>query len=503
VFRKVLIANRGEIAVRIIRTLHEMGIAAVAVYSDADRASLHVRMADEAYPIGPAPASESYLRIDKLIDVAKRSGADAIHPGYGFLSENRELPLACVAAGITFIGPPASAMEAMGSKPAARAKMAAAGVPITPGGEANTIEEALATAERVGYPVLIKAAFGGGGKGMRLVHRAEDLGPALERAQSEAGRAFGNALVYIEKAILKPRHVEIQVLGDKHGNMVHLFERDCSIQRRHQKVVEETPCPVATPELIHRMGEVAVKGALAVGYHSAGTFEFLLAEDGSFYFLEMNTRLQVEHPITEWVTGIDLVAEMVRIADGEKLGRTQSDIVRRGASIECRIYAEDPTTTNFLPSPGTITTLRQPGGPWVRDDSGFYDGAVVPSHYDPLVSKLSVWAPDRPAALRRMQRALSEYVVTGIRTNLVFHEKLLAHPDFAAGRYHTGFIGEHADSLFGYTEVPAEEQVTLAVAIAIAASRAEHGAARDEVAESEALGRLSPWVHQHRSALGR
>jgi acetyl-CoA carboxylase biotin carboxylase subunit len=363
VFRKVLIANRGEIAVRIIRTLHEMGIAAVAVYSDADRASLHVRMADEAYPIGPAPAAESYLRIDKLLDVARRSGADAIHPGYGFLSENRELPAACAAAGLTFIGPPASAMEAMGSKPSARAKMAAAGVPITPGGAANTLEEAKATAARVGYPVLIKAAFGGGGKGMRLVHKEEDLGPALERAQSEAGRAFGNALVYLEKAILKPRHVEIQVLGDQHGNMVHLFERDCSIQRRHQKVVEETPCPVATPELIRRMGEVAVKGALSVGYFSAGTFEFLLAEDGSFYFLEMNTRLQVEHPITEWVTGIDLVGEMVRIADGEKLGKTQSEIAHRGASIECRIYAEDPTTTNFLPSPGTITTLRQPGGP--------------------------------------------------------------------------------------------------------------------------------------------
>jgi acetyl-CoA carboxylase biotin carboxylase subunit len=499
VFRKVLIANRGEIAVRINRTLHEMGIASVAVYSEADRGALHVRVADEAHLIGPAAASESYLRIDKIIDVAKRSGAEAIHPGYGFLSENREFAAACEAAGITFIGPPASAMEAMGSKTAARAKMAAAGVPITPGGAANTLEEAKATAARVGYPVLIKAAFGGGGKGMRLVHREEELGAALERARSEAGRAFGNALVYIEKAIVEPRHVEIQVLGDREGNMVHLFERDCSIQRRHQKVVEETPCPAATPELIRQMGEVAVKGALAVGYFSAGTFEFLLGADGSFYFLEMNTRLQVEHPITEWTTGIDLVSEMVKIAAGQKLGRTQETVQRHGASIECRIYAEDPTTTNFLPSPGTIRALRQPGGPWVRDDSGFYEGAQVPSHYDPLISKVSVWGPDRPAAIRRMQRALREYIVTGIRTNLIFHEKLLAQPEFVAGKYHTGFIAEHADALFGYTEVPEADQEVLAAAVAVAAARSERGAAKAEGQDMEARGRLSPWVHQHRT----
>jgi acetyl-CoA carboxylase biotin carboxylase subunit len=498
VFRKVLIANRGEIAVRIIRTLHEMGIAAVAVYSDVDRPSLHVRLADEAYPIGPAPAAESYLRIDRILDVARRSGAEAIHPGYGFLSENRAFAEACEQAGVTFIGPPAQAMAEMGSKTAARAKMAAAGVPITPGGAASTIEEARATAITVGYPVLIKAAFGGGGKGMRLVHREEDLGHALERARSEAERAFGNPLVYIEKAILRPRHVEIQVLGDREGNMIHLFERDCSIQRRHQKVVEETPCPAASPELVRRMGEVAVKGALAVGYHSAGTFEFLLGEDGSFYFLEMNTRLQVEHPITEWVTGVDLVAEMVKIAAGERLALTQETAVRRGAAIECRIYAEDPST-NFLPSPGPIRALRTPAGPFVRDDAGFYEGGTVPTHYDPLLSKLSVWAPDRPSALRRMQRALAEYIVTGIRTNLVFHEKLLAHPEFAAGRYHTGFIEQHAAELLGYTPVPAEEQEALAAAIAIAAARAERGAARAEGEESRSLGRLAPWVHQHRS----
>jgi len=503
VFRKVLIANRGEIAVRIIRSLHEMGIAAVAVYSDVDRASLHVRLADEAYPIGPAAASQSYLRIDKILDVARRSGAEAIHPGYGFLSENPELADACEKAGVVFIGPPARAMRDMGSKTAARARMAEAGVPITPGGSAATIEEARATAARVGYPVLIKAAFGGGGKGMRLVHREEDLGPALDRARSEAERAFGNPLVYIEKAIIRPRHVEIQVLGDRHGNMVHLFERDCSIQRRHQKVVEETPCPVATPELVRRMGEVAVKGALAVGYFSAGTFEFLLGEDGSFYFLEMNTRLQVEHPITEWVTGVDLVAEMVKVAAGEELALRQESLAQRGAAIECRIYAEDPST-NFMPSPGTIQALRTPAGPWVRDDSGFYEGATVPSHYDPLLSKLSVWAPDRASALRRMRRALSEYVVTGIRTNLVFHEKLLAQPEFEAGSYHTGFIEQHAAELLGYTKVAPDEQEVLAAAIAIAAARAERGEARAEGETSQALGRLSPWVHAHRSAqLGR
>jgi acetyl-CoA carboxylase biotin carboxylase subunit len=503
VFRKVLIANRGEIAVRIIRSLHEMGIAAVAVHSDVDRASLHVRMADEAYAIGPAPAAQSYLRIDKILDVAKRSGAEAIHPGYGFLSENAEFADACEAAGITFIGPPGRAMRDMGSKTAARARMAEAGVPITPGGSAANLDEARATAARVGYPVLIKAAFGGGGKGMRLVHREEDLGHALDRARSEAERAFGNPLVYIEKAILKPRHVEIQVLGDRHGNMVHLFERDCSIQRRHQKVVEETPCPAVTPELVRRMGEVAVKGALAVGYHSAGTFEFLLGEDGSFYFLEMNTRLQVEHPITEWVTGVDLVAQMVKIAAGEKLAMKQGDLVQRGASIECRIYAEDPST-NFLPSPGTISALRTPAGPWVRDDSGFYEGAAVPPTYDPLVSKLSVWAPDRPSALRRMSRALSEYVVTGIRTNLVFHEKLMTHPEFAAGRYHTGFIDQHAAELLGYGHVAPEEQELIAAAVAIAAARAERGTARAEGETTEALGRLSPWMHAHRSqSVGR
>ncbi|MBK8253252.1 MAG: acetyl-CoA carboxylase biotin carboxylase subunit [Polyangiaceae bacterium] len=495
-FRKVLIANRGEIAVRITRTLHEMGIRSVAVYSDVDRASLHVRTADEAYPIGPAPAAESYLRIDKIIDAAKKAGAEAIHPGYGFLSENRELPAACEAAGITFIGPPASAMDAMGSKTAARAKMAAAGVPITPGGAADTNDEARATANRIGYPVMLKAAHGGGGKGMRLVHKEEDLIPALERARSESLRAFGNATVYIEKAIVRPRHVEIQVLGDRQGNMVHLFERDCSIQRRHQKVVEETPSPAVSPETVQKIGEIAVKGALSVGYFSAGTFEFLVGEDGSFNFLEMNTRLQVEHPITEWTTGFDLVREMVRIAAGQPLGYDQSKVARRGASIECRIYAEDPT--GFLPSPGTIQHLRVPSGPWVRDDNGFYQGAVVPPNYDPLISKLSVWAPDRPSAIAKMRRALREYVVTGIKSNLTFHEKLFAHPEFAAGHYHTGFIQEHSAALLGYHDVAEEDQAVLAAAVAIAASRLERHAAKNEGTDAQAASGLSPWVATHR-----
>ncbi|HEX4477336.1 MAG TPA: biotin carboxylase N-terminal domain-containing protein, partial [Polyangiaceae bacterium] len=334
-----------------MRTLREMGIGSVAVYSEPDRDALHVRMADEAYPIGPALASESYLRIDKLMDVAKRSGCDGLHPGYGFLSENPALPEACEANGVTFIGPPASAMRAMGLKTAARDKMSAAGVPIVPGGGADTVDEAKATARRIGYPVMLKATAGGGGKGMRLVHKEEELGPALERARSEAKKAFGDETVYLEKAIIQPRHVEIQVLGDRDGNIVHLFERDCSVQRRHQKVVEETPCPAIDDDIVRRMGEVAVKGAQSVGYFSAGTFEFLLGQDKEFYFLEMNTRLQVEHPVTELITGMDLVREMVRVAAGESLGYAQKDVTRSGAAIECRIYAEDPAT-GFLPSPG-------------------------------------------------------------------------------------------------------------------------------------------------------
>jgi acetyl-CoA carboxylase biotin carboxylase subunit len=499
-FRKVLVANRGEIAVRVMRTLREMKIASVAVFSDVDRAALHVLVADEAYPIGPAAASESYLRIDKIIDAAKRAGADAIHPGYGFLSENPLLPEACEAAGITFIGPPASAMRQMGSKTAARARMSEAGVPIVPGAMCDTSEGATAAATKIGFPVMLKAASGGGGKGMRLVESASEMANAWERARSEAKKFFGDDTVYIEKAILRPRHVEIQVLGDREGNLVHVFERDCSIQRRNQKVVEETPSPGASRELVAKMGAIAVRGAKAVGYHSAGTFEFLLAEDGSFYFLEMNTRLQVEHPVTELVSGLDLVREMVLIAQGEKLGFAQDDLETRGAAIECRVYAEDPAS-GFLPSPGVIERLSVPAGPGVRDDGGAYPGCTISSFYDPLISKLSVWAPTRARAVERMRRALSEYVVTGIRTNLSFHEKLFLHPDFVAGNYDTGFLERHKKELLGYAPVPEKDRESLAVAIAIAASRLE-GATGNRSAEAGEQGsRLSPWVSQHRARM--
>jgi acetyl-CoA carboxylase biotin carboxylase subunit len=501
-FRKVLIANRGEIAVRVARTLHEMGIAAVAVYSDADRGSLHVRVADEAYPIGPPAAAESYLRVDKIIDTAKKAGCDAIHPGYGFLSENPLLPEACERAGIAFVGPPASAMRQMGSKTAARQKMSEAGVPIVPGAMCSTTDEAIAAATKIGFPVMLKAASGGGGKGMRLVEAASEMANAWERARSEAKKFFGDDTVYIEKAILKPRHVEIQVLGDREGNTIHLFERDCSIQRRNQKVVEETPSPAAPRELVEKMGAIAVKGAKAVGYFSAGTFEFLLAQDGSFYFLEMNTRLQVEHPITELITGTDLVREMVLVAQGERLSYEQKDIVPRGAAIECRVYAEDPAS-GFLPSPGVIDHLVTPAGPGVRDDGGAYPGCTISSFYDPLISKLSVWAPTRERAVERMRRALREYVVTGIRTNLAFHEKLFAHPDFVAGRYDTGFLDRHKDVLLGYPAVPNGSRDAVAVAVAIAAARAERATGQKEASVGETGSRLAPWVAHHRARMAR
>jgi acetyl-CoA carboxylase biotin carboxylase subunit len=499
-FRKVLVANRGEIAVRVMRTLREMDIGAVAVYSEADRAALHVRMADEAYPIGPAAAAESYLRVEKIVAVAKQSGCDAIHPGYGFLSENPALPEACEKAGVVFIGPPASAMRAMGSKTAARDKMSAAGVPIVPGARCETSDEATAAATKIGFPVMLKAASGGGGKGMRLVNDASEMASAWERARSEAKKFFGDDTVYLEKAILRPRHVEIQVLGDQEGNLVHVFERDCSIQRRNQKVVEETPSPAASRELVARMGAIAVQGAKAVGYFSAGTFEFLLAEDGSFYFLEMNTRLQVEHPVTELVTGQDLVREMVRVAQGETLAFTQDELVSRGAAIECRVYAEDPAS-GFLPSPGVIERLHVPAGPGIRDDGGAYPGCTISSFYDPLISKLSVWAPTRERAVAKMRRALSEYVVTGIRTNLAFHDKLFAHPEFAAGRYDTGFIERYKDDLLGYPRVEADRRDAVAVAVAVAAARSERAAGAKQATLGETGSRLSPWVAQQRAGL--
>jgi len=501
-FRKVLVANRGEIAVRVTRTLREMGIASVAVYSEADRASLHVRTSDEAYPIGPAPAGESYLRVDKIVAVAKQAGCDAIHPGYGFLSENPALPEACEKAGVVFIGPPASAMRAMGSKTAARDKMSAAGVPIVPGARCETTDEAVAAATKIGFPVMLKAASGGGGKGMRLVSGAGEMASAWERARSEARKFFGDDTVYLEKAITRPRHVEIQVLGDREGNLVHVFERDCSIQRRNQKVVEETPSPAASRDLVARMGAIAVQGAKAVGYFSAGTFEFLLAEDGSFYFLEMNTRLQVEHPVTELVTGLDLVREMVRVAQGEPLGFGQDDLSSRGAAIECRVYAEDPSN-GFLPSPGVIESLCVPAGPGVRDDGGAYAGCTISSFYDPLISKLSVWAPSRERAVARMRRALSEYVVTGIRTNLAFHDRLFAHPEFAAGRYDTGFIERYRDELLGYPLVKDDRRDAVAAAVAVAAARMERATGATQATLGESGSRLSPWVASQRAGVTR
>lgn len=440
-FKKVLVANRGEIAVRVMRTLKEMGIATVAVYSEADRRAFHVRIADEAYCVGPAASAESYLRIDKILDVAKKSGAEAIHPGYGFLSENSEFAQACEAAGIVFIGPKPYAIEMMGEKTRARNLMKDADVPLVPGTK-DAIEdpaEALEIAKEMGFPVLIKAAAGGGGKGMRRVDDPSEFVAAFEGAKREALGAFANGDVYVEKYVLNPKHVEFQVLADTHGNVVHLFERDCSVQRRHQKIIEETPCPTLEEETRRRMGEVAIAAAKAVDYVGAGTVEFLLDVNQDFYFLEMNTRLQVEHPITEMITGLDLVRWQLKIANGEPLGFTQEDLTRKGASIECRIYAEDPDN-KFMPSPGTITFMSVPSGPWVRDDSGVYPTAEVPVHYDPMIAKLIVWGEDREHAIQRMDRALCEYVVSGIETNVSFHSEVLKHEDFADGGYDTEFV---------------------------------------------------------------
>ena len=440
-FKKILIANRGEIAVRVLRACHEMGIAAVVVYSDVDRASLHVRKADEAYPIGPAAASESYLNIDKILEVAKRSGADAIHPGYGFLSENAKFARACADAGIKFIGPTAAAMEAMGSKTRARQAMEKARVPSVPGTSrgVESLLEAQQIAEKIGYPVMLKAAAGGGGKGMRLVQAAEELKSSLDAARSEAERAFGDGEVYLEKAIVNPRHIEMQVLADEHGNTVYLGERECSLQRRHQKVLEEAPSPIVDPDMRRRMGEVAVRVAQAASYTNAGTVEFLVDQQKNFYFLEMNTRLQVEHPVTELVTGLDLVHLQIRIAAGEKLPFTQEEVQIRGHAIECRIYAEDPDN-NYFPSPGKITLLLAPSGPGIREDSGMYEGWTVPIDYDPLLAKLIGYGTDRGQAIARLNRALNEYFVGGIKTNISLFRRILQDPDFHAARLDTGFL---------------------------------------------------------------
>src|SRR5499427_1782673 len=440
-FKKILIANRGEIAVRVVRACHEMGIAAIAVYSDVDRAALHVRKADEAYPIGPAAAAKSYLNIQKILDVAARSGADAIHPGYGFLSENARFARACADASVKFIGPTAAAMDAMGSKTRARQAMERVGVAFVPGTSRGleSFEQAQQVAEQIGYPVMLKAAAGGGGKGMRLVHAAGDLKSALDSARSEAERAFGDGEVYIEKAIINPRHIEVQVLADEHGNTVYLGERECSLQRRHQKVVEEAPSPIVDPDMRRRMGEVAVRVAQAAGYTNAGTVEFLVDQQKNFYFLEMNTRLQVEHPVTELITGLDLVHLQIHIANGEPLPFKQDDVKIRGHAIECRIYAEDPDN-NYFPSPGKITLLLLPSGPGIRRDSGMYEGWTVPMDYDPLLAKLIGYGTDRDQAIGRLTRALNEYFVGGIRTNISLFRRILNHPDFRSAKIDTGFL---------------------------------------------------------------
>lgn len=487
-FRKVLVANRGEIAVRVMRALREFDIASVAVYSEVDRSSQHVRMADEAVAIGPADSRESYLHIARILDAARVTGAEAIHPGYGFLSENAAFAQACVDAGLVFIGPSPESIRTMGSKTAARALARDAGVPTVPGAKdvVTSLQEALSVAELVGYPVLLKAAAGGGGKGMRLVSAATEMESALRDASGEAERSFHDARVYIEKAVINPRHIEIQVLGDQHGNLIHLGERECSLQRRHQKVIEECPSPLMQhyPELREQMGEAALRAARAAGYFNAGTVEFLVDEERNFYFLEMNTRLQVEHPVTEWVTGIDLVHEQLRIANGEPLSIRQQDVRWQGASMECRIYAEDPEN-HFFPSPGKITRLERPAGPGVRVDSGVYLGWTIPMEYDPLIAKLSVHAASRDLAIARMRGALEEYSVDGVKTTIGFFHQILADPEFQAGNLHTGFLDDYF-SRRPPAEYPPDAEVIAALVGALDLAKRGNGAGTHSQAASSA-----------------
>ena len=464
-FKKILVANRGEIACRIIRACREMGIASLGVYSEADRAGLHVQLADEAICIGPPPAVESYLNMDRIIETARTSGAEAIHPGYGFLAENPEFARRCEKAGIVFIGPNSRALELVGDKIRARQTMEKSDIPIIPGMKhvAADFAEYAAEARKIGYPVMIKASAGGGGKGMRIVCSEEELRPGLESGQREAKAAFGDDSVYLEKYIEDPRHVEFQVLADNHGHIVHLFERECSIQRRHQKIVEETPSQALTPELRRRMGETARKVLAVSEYNNAGTVEFLLDRNKKFYFLEVNARLQVEHPVTELTTGVDLVQQQIRIAAGEKLSLKQEDLAQRGHAIECRIYAEDPSH-NFLPSSGKILYLREPNGPGVRHDGGIYSGWEVPIYYDPILAKLIVWAETRDSACARMAAALDDYVILGISTTIPFLKEVISHPRFRDGETTTGFIKNHFEN-WQENEGPADG-LTLALAAA-------------------------------------
>ena len=471
---KVLIANRGEIAIRVMRTCRELGLGTVAVYSDCDRGAPHVRYADEAYHIGPNEAIRSYLRIDAILDVARRSGADAVHPGYGFLAENPAFARAVAEAGLTFIGPPADAIALMGSKTAARQAAMRAGVPVVPGTETPLGDEVTdaaiaAIADPLGYPLLVKAVAGGGGKGMRTVSAPAELSGAIRAARSEAGSAFGDTSIYLERRLERPRHVEIQLLGDHHGTVLPFTERECSIQRRHQKVVEESPSAAVTPALRAEMAKCAAAVAGAVGYTNAGTIEFLLDADGRFYFLEMNTRLQVEHPITEMVTGVDLVEWQIRIARGERLTLDPARLLSpRGHAIECRVYAEDPDS-RFMPSPGLVTGLRTPSGPGVRDDGGVAAGYEVPVFYDSLISKLVAWGEDRPRAIARMARALSEYEVLGVKTTIPFFQWLLAQSDFHDGRFDTTYLDRvlaaRAERSFGEIGDATEDVAVIAVGL--------------------------------------
>ena len=496
-FDRVLVANRGEIAVRVMRTLRDLGISPVAIYSEADRHALHVRMADSAVCVGPEASSQSYLVVDAVLDAARRSGAQAIHPGYGFLSENADFARRVSEAGLAWIGPPPDAISTMGDKLTARRTVEAAGVPTVPGVSEPVSDPAAAleVARGVGFPVMVKASAGGGGKGMRLVHTEADFPAALDAARREAAGAFGNDAVYVEKFVTEPHHIEIQVLCDGHGNALYIGERECSVQRRHQKVVEECPSPFIDEDLRRRMGEVAVAAARACGYVGAGTVEFLVGGDHQFYFLEMNTRLQVEHPVTELVYGLDLVEQQLRVASGEALSFTQADLVPRGHALECRVYAEDPET--FLPSPGRVSGVRWPSGPGVRVDAGIDGHSVVGMAYDPMVAKVCTWGRDRAQAIRRMKRALDETAILGITTNLALHHRVLTHADFVAGRYDTGLLGgELPASLAG--DLPWREAVLAAAAI----QRLESDRAKATHVNGHAAG-SSAWLLQGRGRVLR
>ena len=497
-FKKILIANRGEIAVRVLRACRELGIRTVAVFSDADRSALHVRLADQAYPIGPAPSRESYLCIDKLMDVARRVGCDALHPGYGFLAENPELPRACKDAGVTFIGPPAEAMEAMGSKTAGKQLARRVEVPTVPGtSEAiDHPEEVQALARSMGYPVVLKAVAGGGGKGMRVVHNDVEFMAAWRDAASEALNAFGDSRVFLEKYLIRPRHIEIQIFADAHGRVVSLGERECSVQRRHQKVIEEAPSPVVTPDLRKKMSEAAVRLARAGGYVNAGTVEFLVDAQLNFYFLEVNTRLQVEHPVTEQVTGLDLVKLQIAIAAGHRLPFAWETIAPRGHAMEVRLYAEDPDN-NFFPSPGKILARHAPTGPGIRLDDGVYEGYTVPMEYDPLLSKLIAWGNSREETIARLRRALDEYTITGIRTNVSLFRRILGEPEFLSSDIHTKWLDELLAKPGPPADAPragTEDAAVIAVALWVS-SRADSSPGAKRGSESEAM---SEWKRDGR-----